>query len=159
MEPTEPAASANIDGELVATVAGTEISKKDVLLQYPFEEGYIEMYLKEEIIKLEAQKLGVLITQDSVDYLKAAYYPGLDQEEDKDFFETQALELGMEAEDYYNVWATTYIERNAYLQEYIQINFDEPTSDAEADIWRENITNHFNELVAEYKSTGQLVIN
>lgn len=93
--------------------------------------------------------------------MKAAYYPGLEQESEAEteFFETQALELGMSAEEYYNVWAMTYLERNGYLQEYIQLNFDEPTSDAEADIWRENITNHFNDLVAEYKSTGQLVMN
>jgi hypothetical protein len=117
------------------------------------------MYFKEEIIIVEAQKLGITINQQGIDYMKKLYYPGIDQEGDTEFFETQAAQLEMSVEEYYELWTTTYLTRDGYLQEYIEKNFEAPTTEEEARIWREDIDTHINDLVDEYKRSGQLVIN
>lgn len=144
--------------DVVAILLGNEITKKDILTQYPLEDRYIEVYLKEEIMMLEAKKQEIVVLQGAVDYLLKMLYPGLHTEGDTQFFEEQAELLGMTPEEYYDMWSYKYVIRDSYLQHYIEKNFDEPTTEEEAKIWHQTIDQHFADLVEQYKQNGDLVM-
>ncbi|WP_096202947.1 hypothetical protein [Bacillus sp. FJAT-45350] len=145
--------------EIIATLKGKEIKVSDILTQYPIENGHIETFLKEEIVIHEAKNMGISVSQQRVKELKQSYYSSGELAKIEDFHKEQAEILGITAEDYFEIWSLTYLERNEYIQEYIKLKFDEPRSVEEAEKWGKAIENHINNLFTTYKDNDDLIIN
>lgn len=145
--------------KVIATLDGEEIKVGDVLTQYPIEANYLEIYLKEEIVIREAKNKGISVTEAEVEELKQLLYPHDRPDQIEDFHRKQANLLGTTAEEYFEIWSTTYLERNEYIQAYIKSKFEEPSSGNEADSWGESIESHIEELFAAYQENKKLIIH
>jgi hypothetical protein len=144
--------------EVIASLKGEEIQISDVLTQYPVEDKYIEIYLKEEIVIREAKNRGIFIPEQEIEELKGLLYPGDEPSQIEDFHRKQADLLGITAEEYFEIWSKTYLERNEYIQAYIKSEFGEPSSENEVDKWGSSVQSHIDELFAEYQENKELII-
>jgi hypothetical protein len=131
----------------------------DVLTQYPAEDKYIEIYLKEEIVIREANNRGISITEQEIEELKGQLYPGDESSQIEDFHRKQAELIGITAEEYFEIWSTTYLERNEYIQAYIKSEFEEPSSENEVGKWGSSVQSHLDELFASYQEDKKLIIH
>lgn len=144
--------------KVIASLKGDEVKVSDVLTQYPVENKYIEIYLKEEIVIREAKNRGISITEKEIKELKGLLYPIDQPSQIEDFHRKQADLIGITDEEYFEIWSTTYIERNEYIQAYIKSEFGEPSSENEVDKWGSSVQSHIDELFAEYQENKELII-
>lgn len=114
--------------------------------------------MKGEIVIHEAKNMGITVSGEKIEELKQVYYPSDEFVQIEDFHKEQAKILGITAEEYYEMWSLTYLERNEYIQEYIKANFDEPSSGEEAEKWGKEIENHINNLFTNYKDKKDLIV-
>ncbi|TYS64553.1 hypothetical protein FZC76_18515 [Sutcliffiella horikoshii] len=144
--------------ELIATFKGVDIKVNDILTQYPIEDEYIEIFLKEEIVINEAKTIGITVSQQKLEELKQTYYPSGEGIQIEDFHKEQAEILGITPKEYYEMWSLTYLERNEYIQEYIKTKFDEPASIEDGEKWGKEIEEHINKLFTNYIDNNDLII-
>lgn len=146
--------------KVIATLKGAEIKVSDILTQYPLEDEYIDIYLKEEIVIHEAKSLGITVSEEKIEEVTQNFYPDFENETDqvKDFYRQQAEKLKMSAEEYYEIWSRTHVERNEYIQEYIKLKFDEPSSYEKAENWGDEIEVHINNLFTVHKDNHDLIM-
>ncbi|WP_332633050.1 hypothetical protein [Halalkalibacter flavus] len=158
----------NYDNEdVIAVLKGEEIKAKDILSQYSLEDKNIEIYIKEEIIILEAKSKGIAVSEQEIQENKKMLFPGADTGEilkiipdkDKEFYEKQAAVLGISPEEYFDIWNDAYHSRDAYIQKYIVQKFGEPTSVEDGELLSEDIDDHINKLLSSYKENGELILN
>ncbi|MGD6831105.1 hypothetical protein ACQCT5_03010 [Sutcliffiella halmapala] len=149
----------NDKNEVIASLKGEEIRVSDVLTQYPVEGKYIEIYLKEEIVIREAKNRGISITEQEIKELKGLLYPSDQPSQIEDFHGKQADFIGITAEEYFEIWSTTYLERNEYIQAYIKSEFGEPSSENVEDKWGSSVQSHIDELFEDYQENKELIIH
>ncbi len=148
----------NNKDDVIAILKGIDIKVSDLLKQYPIEEEYIEIFLKEEIVIHEAKNIGITVSDQKIEELKQSYYPSNEFTIIEDFHIEQAEVLGITAEEYFEIWSLTYLERNEYIQEYIKTQFNKPSSVEEGEKWGEEIEGHINNLFTHYKEKKDLII-
>lgn len=142
----------------VAEFQGEVIQAEDVLYQYSLSEDNIAEFLKESAVVAEAQALGIEVSDSQIADRRDELYPGLEEEDETDFFKQQAAELDVSLEEYFEDWADTFVERDLYLQLYAQEKFDNPQTEEELDAWSDKLETHIDELFADYKAEGEIVI-
>ena len=149
--------------KVMAVLNDQEIKARDILTQYPLDDEYIEIFLKEEVIISEAKALGIRVSEEEVLAQSQTVFPGLEPVEiyqlldEKDFYISQAKLLGVTPEEYYGLWADSYYARELYIQKYIGKMFEEPTTIEEGALWGEQIEEHINERFSHYVASGQLI--
>lgn len=144
--------------EVIAILNDKEITAEDVLKQYPLEKGYIENYLKHEVIIAEAKSMGITVTDEEVERLKKNYYPTEEFKKTEKLHEKQATTLGISTEEFFDIWVETYLTKDAYINKYIKRKFKEPKSKEEAEQWGKDIENDFNKVYESYKRDKKLII-
>ncbi|GEL06860.1 hypothetical protein [Salisediminibacterium halotolerans] len=144
--------------DAVAEFQGKLVKAEDVAYQYSLSEENIADYLKEAAVVSEARSLGIEVSEEEVKDHRDKMYPGLAEESETAFFEKQADVLNIEPEEYYDDWAYKFVERNMYMQLYVQEKFANPQTEEEFDQWSEKLEAHINELFADYKAAGDIVI-
>ncbi|GAF66556.1 iron-siderophore ABC transporter iron-siderophore-binging protein [Bacillus sp. TS-2] len=122
--------------EVVALVDGREITLKDIrsINIMGGEESLLKMivnYTKEEVAVLEAQDKGIQVTEN-VEVLMDLVFP-LGESGNEHIFEKKANELGITIEEYYETYYKKRLERDEYINQLINKEFDLLNVD-EADI-------------------------
>lgn len=95
--------------KVIASLKRDEVKVSDVLTQYPVEDKYIEIYLKEEIVIREAKNRGISITEQKIKELKSLIYPSHQPSQIEDFHRKQGDLIGITADEYFEIWSTTNI--------------------------------------------------
>ncbi|MCK0470662.1 hypothetical protein [Halalkalibacter sp. APA_J-10(15)] len=161
--------------DVIAVLKGEEIKGRDILALYPLNDEHIEIYIKEEIIVIEAKEMGIHVSREEIERNKNSLYPGLDpseilqhvQENNRQFYEEQAVAFDIQPEEYYEIWRDTYYSRDPYIQEYMNEKFFSPASAKGIDFMKQEsidklnkeIETHLDELIDLYKKNGDLIIN
>lgn len=161
--------------DVIAVLKGQEIKGKDILALYPLNDKQIEIYIKEEIIVIEAKNMGIQVSQDEIESIKNSLYPGLNKSEilqnipesNRQFYEEQAAALDITPEEYYEIWSDKHYSRDAYIQKYINEKFFNPATAEGVDLMKQENSNklnkeiekHLEELIDLYKKNGDLIIN
>lgn len=145
--------------KIVATLNGKDITTRDIISQYPITEENIENYLKQEIIIDEAMNSGITVTKEYINELKETWYPNAESVEMENFNTKEADALGLTNEEYFDMWASTILERVEYFQAYIKTKFGEPSSNEEVEEWGKKIDSHVNNLYESYIENEKLIIH
>lgn len=147
----------DLDG-IVATLNGKEITKREIIEQYPITEENIEVYLKEEVVIDDAKNSGINVSKAHIEELKEMWYPNAEVVKMEDFHVKEAKALGLTNDEYFDLWALTYLQRNEYIQTYIKTNFDEPSATDGIDDWGKEVESHIEELYKNYIENQKLII-
>ncbi|MBU8907464.1 hypothetical protein [Desertibacillus haloalkaliphilus] len=154
--------------DTAAILNGEEITYEDILWQYSLTaniEDTVIGYLKQEIVILEAQDMGIVVSDEEVEENKRLLFPGsgvserYQKLEDKQFYEEQASLLGVSPEDYYEVWEEKAYRSQAYMNKYIEKNFGTPAEGDDGEAWGQQINDHIDQLFHDYIESGELIIN
>jgi len=145
--------------DIVANFYGNDITVKDIISQFPLTDENIEIYLKQEIMIDEAKNAGVTVSEESIKQLKNMVYTNAELTEMENFNAKEAEALGITNDEYFEMWTLTHLKRNEFLQTYIELKFDEPTSIEEADEWGKEIESYVNNLYVRHIENDVLIIH
>ncbi len=146
---------------------GNEVTFSDVGSAHPLEEEYILAYALNEIIMIEAKKHGIEITNEEIRQQVLNKLPGYEEMEiseviesmgKTDFVHEQAQRLQMSAEEFFLQYLTEREKKSLYTNHYIELQFGSIDSSTDIDEYVQQIHLHQEELLAEYKEKGRLVL-
>lgn len=148
------------DGDVVAIVKGEEITLKDIRSLYDVPDDKIsimvENFVKEEIMMLEAQKIGIDVT-DVVESLEFAFPFG--ETGNEEFFESQAEYLGITSKEYYDVYFNERLERETYVNELVNEVLDLSQYGVDdTELIDEKINQYIDNLLNEYKEEIEILL-
>lgn len=145
--------------DIVATFNGKDIISRDIISQYSLTDENIEIYLKEEIFINEAKDADITVSKAHIKDLKEMWYPNAEYVEMEKFNVKEADALGLTHDEYFDIWALTYLERNEYIQAFIKSKFSEPASIDEGEEWGQEIESYINNLYESYIENDRLIIH
>ncbi|MFV8830365.1 hypothetical protein [Alkalihalobacterium sp. APHAB7] len=148
------------DGDIVAIVKGEEITLKDIRSLYNVPDEKIAImvknFVKEEIMVLEAKKLGIDVSGE-MEGIELAF--PFDDTENEDFFENQAEYLNMTSREYYDVYFKERLERNAYVNNLVNEVLDLSQYGVDdTELLDEKINEYINGLLNEYKEEIEILL-
>lgn len=143
--------------EVVATLDDEDIKVKDIISQYPLTEENIKFYLLQEIIKSKVQEKSVTISEEELENFNMLFF-NEDRVDEDDFNKKEAKALGMDHEEYIDMWSKKQIEGRQYFHAFIENELGEPSSDADLEEWTKEIDAYITNLYNEYLEDGRLIV-
>ena len=139
--------------DVVAILNEEEILIEDILWQYSLDEDLeyvIETYLKQEVIKKEAESMGITVTEDEVQKMMLLAPADLTVEERMElsgnsaYAKRQASLLKISPEEYYENWEYTTAENQVYLDKYVAEKISEIKSINIKEVYEHTFKNAIN---------------